>query len=99
MGLHGGVGPNTMTDAYFEKFGVDKGLRQRFIDDCDKLKAVHVDITVPSHPAHGDLMSRISPDPMDYTPLVDPAGMGPVPGYSEGICSAARVSEKNLLGR
>ena len=73
VGLHGGVGPNTMTDAYFEKFGVDKGLRQRFIDDCDKLKAIHVDITIPSHPAHGDLFSRIGEDPMDYTPLVDAA--------------------------
>ncbi len=72
VGLHGGVGPNTMTDEYFEKFGLDKGLRQRFIEDCDKLKAIHVDISIPSHPAHGDLMSRISDDPMDYSPLVDP---------------------------
>ncbi len=72
VGLHGGVGPNTMTDEYFEKFGLDKGLRQRFIEDCDKLKAVHVDIAIPSHPAHGDLMSRISDAPMDYSPLVDP---------------------------
>ena len=72
VGLHGGVGPNTMTDEYFEKFGLDKGLRQRFIKDCDKLKAVHVDIAIPSHPAHGDLMSRISDAPMDYSPLVDP---------------------------
>ena len=72
VGLHGGVGPNTMTDEYFEKFGLDKGLRQRFIEDCDKLKAVHVDISIPSHPAHGDLMSRISDDPMDYSLLVDP---------------------------
>ena len=71
VGLHGGVGPNTMTDEYFEKFGLDKGLRQRFIDDCERLKAIHVDISIPSHPAHGDLMSRISQNPMDYTPLVD----------------------------
>ena len=31
-----------------------------------------MDISIPSHPAHGDLMSRISDDPMDYSPLVDP---------------------------
>lgn len=71
VGLHGGVGPNTMTNEYFEKFGVDKGLRQRFIEDCDRLKAIHVDIAIPSHPAHGDLFARISGGSMDYTPLID----------------------------
>lgn len=71
VAMHGGVGPNTMTDEYFEKFNVDKGLRKRFIEDCEAMKAIHVDISVPSHPAHGDLMQRISDDPMDYKPLVD----------------------------
>lgn len=71
VGLHGGVGPNTMSDDYFEKFGEDKGLRRRFIEDCESLKSIHVDIAIPSHPAHGDLMKRISSDPMDYTSLID----------------------------
>lgn len=73
VAMHGGVGPNTMTDEYFQKFGVDSSLRTRFIQDCDALKVCHVDIAIPSHPAHGDLLHRISQDPMDYTPLVDPA--------------------------
>lgn len=72
VAMHGGVGPNTMNDEYFERFGLDKGLRRRFIEDCDALKAVPVDISVPSHPAHGDLMQRIGDDPMDYASLVDP---------------------------
>jgi len=72
VGMHGGVGPNTMGDEYFEKYGMDKNLRQRFIDDCEKLKSIHVDIALPSHPAHGDLLNRKSNDPMDYTPLVNP---------------------------
>lgn len=72
VAMHGGVGPNTMNDAYFERFGVDKGLRRRFIEDCKAMKSIHVDISVPSHPAHGDLMVRIGSDPMDYTPLIDP---------------------------
>ena len=71
MGLHGGVGPNTMTDEYFAKFDLDPGLRKQFIEGCETLKNEHVDICIPSHPAHGDLMKRISSDPMDYTPLID----------------------------
>lgn len=70
-GIHGGVGPNTMTDEYYEKFHMDSSLRTQFIEGCEDLKKYHVDITLPSHPAHGDLMKRISNDPMDYTPLVD----------------------------
>ena len=76
VAMHGGVGPNTMNNEYFEKFGLDKSLRRRFIEDCDALKAVHVDISIPSHPAHGDLMERVGSDPMDYTPLVDPEEWG-----------------------
>lgn len=73
VGLHGGVGPNTMNDAYFEKYGQDKGLRRRFIEDCEKLKSIHVDIAVPSHPAHGDLFAHMGNDPMDYSSLIDPS--------------------------
>ena len=71
VAMHGGVGVNTMSDEYFERFGMDKGLRSRFIEDCIRLKELHVDICVPSHPAHGGLFQRIGEDPTDYTPLLD----------------------------
>ena len=71
VAMHGGVGTNTMDDGYFEKNGLDKNLRRQFIDGCEAMKAIHVDISLPSHPAHGDLFQRISADPMDYKPLVD----------------------------
>ena len=41
-------------------------LRRPFIDGCEAMKSIHVDISVPSHPAHGDLFQRLGPDPMDY---------------------------------
>lgn len=68
--MHGGVGPITMTDQWYADLGVPN-LRPRFIEDCERLKALHVDIAIPSHPAHGDLFQRKSSDPMDYRPLVD----------------------------
>lgn len=73
VGLHGGVGTNTMSNDFLAKFGLDVELRKRFIRDCDAMKNIHVDISIPSHPAHGDLFQRLGSDPMDYTPLVDPA--------------------------
>ncbi|MCR5034290.1 MAG: MBL fold metallo-hydrolase [Clostridia bacterium] len=71
VGLHGGVGVNTMSDKYFEENDLDPILRKQFIEGCEAMKSIHVDISIPSHPAHGDLMNRISSDPMDYTPLID----------------------------
>ena len=68
--MHGGVGPITMTDETYEELGVPN-LRPRFIADCDELKKIHVDIAIPSHPSHGNLMERRGDDPKDYHKLVD----------------------------
>lgn len=72
VGLHGGVGANTMSDEYFEQYGLSRELRRRFISDCDALKSEHVDVAIPSHPNHSDLFSRVKSDPMDYSGHVDP---------------------------
>lgn len=53
--MHGGVGVLTMSDEAFRKSGLSPELRRRFIQDCDRLKDVHVDICLPSHPAHAPL--------------------------------------------
>ena len=69
--IHGGVGPLTMTDEVLERIGAPMNLREVFIEDCDKLKDYHVDIAIASHPAHGDLFSRCSKDPLDYSGFVN----------------------------
>jgi len=71
--MHGGVGPLTMTNAVYDRLGAPHSLRKRFMEDCDRLKELHVDIAIPSHPAHGDLFARRGTDPMDYHTFVDPA--------------------------
>ena len=51
VAMHGGVGANTMNDKYYAtSVYLTPDLRQRFFDDADKLKAIHVDIALPSHP-------------------------------------------------
>lgn len=70
-GMHGGVGPMTMQDGYIEKYNLSKDLRRQFIEGCEKLKEIRVDITIPSHPAHGDLLNRRSENPQDYHSFVD----------------------------
>lgn len=53
--MHGGVGVLTMSDETFQQSGLSPELRRRFIRDCEKLKSAHVDICLPSHPAHAPL--------------------------------------------
>lgn len=69
--LHGGVGPMTMTNAIYDSLGAPHSLRRTFIEDCEKLKKIHVDIAIPSHPAHGDLFARREKDLNDYHCFVD----------------------------
>lgn len=71
--MHGGVGVNTLNDEFIAKWGLDPALRDRFIADCEAMKAIHVDITLPSHPAHGDMMKNLSDDLMNYKTMVVPS--------------------------
>ncbi len=59
VGMHGGVGANTMNDNYYAKSKyLTPDLRQRFFDDAEKLKAIHVDIALPSHPNQIEIVDR-----------------------------------------
>lgn len=71
MAMHGGVGVLTFTPDYIEKYGLDETLGKRFLDDCEDMKKIHVDITVPSHPAHFELFEHCPEDRNDYKPFVN----------------------------
>lgn len=59
LGMHGGVGPNTMSDDYYAKSrGMTVQLRRRYITQMDELKQMHIDITLPSHPNQLEIMDR-----------------------------------------
>ncbi len=72
MGHARRVGVNTMNDAYFAETGLPYSLRDRFIEDCKKLKAFHMDICTPSHPAHSNMLQLVPLDRKDYQPFINP---------------------------
>ncbi len=59
VAMHGGVGANTMNDEYYatSKY-LTPELRERFFADTEKLKAIHVDIALPSHPNQIEITDR-----------------------------------------
>ena len=72
VGMHGGVGANTMNDDYYStsKYPTPD-LRDRFISDADKLKKIHVDIALPSHPNQIEIMDRAGQYTDESQPYLD----------------------------
>ena len=72
VGMHGGVGANTMNDDYYStsKY-LTPDLRDRFISDADKLKKIHVDIALPSHPNQIEIVDRAGTYTDESQPYLD----------------------------
>ena len=59
VGMHGGVGVNTMNDAYYATSSyLTSALRDRFIADAERLMDLRVDIALPSHPNQIEILDR-----------------------------------------
>lgn len=69
--MHGGVGVLTMSDEAFRQSGLSPKLRRQFIRDCERLKSIHVDICLPSHPAHAPLFEMRDKGWEDGNPFID----------------------------
>ena len=72
VGMHGGVGANTMNDDYYStsKY-LTPDLRDRFISDADELKKIHVDIALPSHPNQIEIVDRAGQYTDESQPYLD----------------------------
>ena len=59
VGMHGGVGANTMNDEYYASSRyLTPDLRTRFLEDTEKISSIHVDIALPSHPNQIKILDR-----------------------------------------
>lgn len=72
VGMHGGVGANTMNDKYYasSKY-LTPDLRDRFIADSEPLKQIHVDIALPSHPNQIEIVDRAGQYTDESQPYLD----------------------------
>ena len=72
VAMHGGVGANTMNDKYYSasKY-LTPALRERFFADAEKLKQIHVDIALPSHPNQIEIMDRAGQYTHESQPYLD----------------------------
>ena len=72
VAMHGGVGANTMNDKYYETSQyLTPDLRERFLQDAEKLKKIHVDIALPSHPNQIEILDRAGTYTHESQPYLD----------------------------
>lgn len=72
VAMHGGVGANTMNDDYYASSTyLTPDLRTRFLRDAEKLKGIHVDIALPSHPNQIEIVDRAGQYTHETQPYLD----------------------------
>ena len=72
VAMHGGVGANTMNDDYYASSTyLTPDLRTRFLGDAEKLKGIHVDIALPSHPNQIEIVDRAGQYTHETQPYLD----------------------------
>ena len=76
--MHGGPGPISVNDEYMAKHRLTMDdLKKQFMEDgYQKIRNLHVDIELPSHPPLGNILDRVPIDRMDYRPFVDAEAWG-----------------------
>lgn len=75
VGLHGGMGINTLTDVNYGDSEAARARQERadFRRMMESLMDLPVDITISNHGPNIDLMERMGEDRTDFRPFVDPA--------------------------
>ena len=72
VGMHGGVGANTMNDKYYAQSKyLTPDLRDRFLADAEKVGNMHVDIALPSHPNQIEITDRAGQYTDESQPFLD----------------------------
>ena len=57
-GMHGGVGINSMSKEFLDKYGLPYDCREKFLDGLERLKHKHVDIFVGNHIGNNNTVEK-----------------------------------------
>ena len=72
VAMHGGVGANTMNDQYYTSSAyLTPDLRERFLNDADRIAAMPVDIALPSHPNQIEILDKAGTYTHENQPYLD----------------------------
>lgn len=71
VGMHGGVGRNTIESAFIRRYNLDPSVRETYRQSLLKMKRERVDVTLGNHPAQVQMLERHEEAPEGVNPFVD----------------------------
>lgn len=71
VGMHGGVGQNTLESVFLKTYSIDPKMREAYADSLQRLMKQHVDVALGNHPAQLRVLERRSRLQNDENPYFD----------------------------
>ncbi len=71
VGMHGGVGTNSMRKSFLEEYGLDFSCRQDFFAGIERLRKKKIDIFIGNHTWNNDTVGKSKKITKDYNPFID----------------------------
>lgn len=71
VGMHGGVGRNTLESKFIRQYGLDASVRETYRQSLVKMLKEHVDVTLGNHPAQVRVLERLAEAPEGVNPFID----------------------------
>lgn len=89
VGIHGGPGLNTLSDAYLTMYGLSADARHDYMASLEKLQKRHVDIFIGAHPDQNDTLGKRGRMSAEHNPFVDDSAW---PQYLRTLERSARAA-------
>ena len=84
VGMHGGVGFNTLTSDYAKEHNLGNSWREAYGNTIQKLRVFRTDVVLGNHPSLNQTFAKLSAMTADCNPFVDPDGWNKFLDWVEG---------------
>ena len=74
LGMHGGVGFNTLTSDYSKRHNLGTSWREAYGNTIQKLRAFRTDVVLGNHPSQNQTFAKQAAMTEDCNPFIDPDG-------------------------
>nr|WP_319513872.1 MBL fold metallo-hydrolase [uncultured Cohaesibacter sp.] len=71
-GLHGGIGLNTLSNAFLKEHSLPKSYQSDYLHSLQALRDLKIDISLGSHPIHVRMLDRVPEITENHNPFYEP---------------------------
>jgi len=89
VGMHGGPGLNTLSDAYLTAYGLPMTAKRDYMASLARLRSRRVDLFIGAHPGQNDTLGKRERMTDDVNPFIDPDAW---PQFLDGLERSATAA-------